>query len=167
MKPWTDISGWLSDEEGEALQRLATDAKVLEIGSYMGRSTCCMAATAKSITAVDHHQGDQHIGLTDTLSGFLANVEECCKPDKVHLILKRAEDIDWSYMPSDFDVVFIDAAHDTESVERHTRIALQAVRSGGVIVWHDWGWETVRKGIWACGLEPNVTLTNMAWMIMP
>lgn len=85
----------------------------------------------------------------------------------VRLIMKPAEEVDWRGMIRSFDLVFIDAAHDTESVERHTRIALQAVRPGGVIAWHDWHWESVREGIWACGLEPHRALTNMAWMIVP
>lgn len=35
------------------------------------------------------------------------------------------------------DVVFIDADHSREGVENDTRLALLAVRTGGMIIWHD------------------------------
>lgn len=35
------------------------------------------------------------------------------------------------------DVVFIDADHSREGVENDTRLALLAVRTGGLIIWHD------------------------------
>lgn len=37
-----------------------------------------------------------------------------------------------------FDVVFVDGAHDKESVREDTRRALAAVVPGGLVVFHDW-----------------------------
>ena len=37
------VRGWLTQAEGDKLARLAEGKKVLEIGSYCGRSTIAMA----------------------------------------------------------------------------------------------------------------------------
>ena len=167
MKTWQDVPGWLTDNEGTTLQRLATGARVLEIGAYMGRSTCAMGKTAESVTSVDHHKGDAHTGPVDTFRDFLANLEACGVVDKVNPIVAAIDEVNWSFTAGKFDLVFVDGAHDPVSVERDTRIAMLAVRPGGVIAWHDWNWETVRQGVWACGLTPFTLADNLVWLVMP
>jgi hypothetical protein len=62
IKDWkfpTDVRGWLTPKEGETLAQLAEGKLVLEIGSYHGLSTICMAQTAKMVHAIDWCRGER------------------------------------------------------------------------------------------------------------
>ena len=46
------------------------------------------------------------------------------------------------------DVVFIDACHEYRYVKNDTEIALKLLRSGGVVIWHDYGvWVGVTRAL--------------------
>lgn len=51
------VVGWLTEEEGIELARLAEGKICLEIGSYCGRSTICLAQKARSVGALDTFDG--------------------------------------------------------------------------------------------------------------
>jgi predicted O-methyltransferase YrrM len=159
---WLQLPGWLTTAEGLALQRLAANKTVLELGSYLGRSTVCMADVANHVTAVDWHHGDADTGPADTLAEFLANLHVCGVAGKVLPIPRAIEDA--SIGLASYDLVFVDAAHDAESVERHTRIALHALRAGGIIAWHDAHYDSVQQAIRACGLAPTEMVDSLAWV---
>src|SRR5262245_50782959 len=72
---WQDIDGWLFDLEATVLQTFAAGKDVLELGSYKGKSTVCMAQTARLVVSVDPHQGDRGLGPADTFAEFRANIE--------------------------------------------------------------------------------------------
>ena len=66
----TDLScvkGFLSEEEGEKLYRLALESSkkgpILELGSYCGKSTIYIGSAVKDnnslLYAVDHHRGSE------------------------------------------------------------------------------------------------------------
>lgn len=164
MTLWTDVPGWLTEAEGATLQRFASGGVVLELGAYLGRSTCCLAAVAERVVSVDWHQGDAETGPASTLPGFLSHVEACDATHRVTPIVSRIEDADHSIPDQSFDVVFIDSQHDTASVERDTRLAVRAVKPGGTILWHDWSYPSVRAGIERVGLMVDGTLPNLAWL---
>lgn len=62
LTAYQSIQGWCDDIEAEALQELARDKLVLEIGSWNGRSAIAMAATAERVIAIDHFYGDDFAG---------------------------------------------------------------------------------------------------------
>jgi len=171
---WTDIDGWLTLEEGRALQMLASGRYVIEFGSYKGRSTCCLAETARSVLSIDHHQGDRGTSIGDTWEEFTRNLDACgieTRPlvdavygKRVSAWRRSIESASGVLFPRSAGMLFIDAAHDAESVERHTRIATNVVILGGTIAWHDWDLVEVRIGVKACGLEPTGFAGTLAWM---
>lgn len=171
---WTDVDGWLTAEEGRALQMLALGRYVIEFGSYKGRSTCCLAETARAVLSIDHHQGDPGTRIGDTWDEFCRNLTACgietpelgcaVQGHKVSAWKGSIEEASPVLFPNSADMVFVDSAHDSESVERHTRIAQRVVRSGGIIAWHDWDLIEVRIGVKACGLEPTGFAGTLAWM---
>ena len=86
-----EIPGWLSKEEGYLLYRLASelsDLDAVEIGSYQGRSTVCIAAGLRSskLIAIDPHTGDiteADMGLViNTLPDLLRNLDSSLLRDK-------------------------------------------------------------------------------------
>lgn len=166
---WTDIRGWLTIEEGMALQALARDKEVLEFGSFCGRSTVCMATVARKVTAVDHHLGDENVGDENTLDEFLSNLQYYGVETKVCPIIlpiSLAGEL-LKNTKQTFDMVFVDSAHDRASVKRDTQLALSLVRPGGAIAWHDWIEAGIPLGVRACGLEPNYFTGSLAWLHLP
>ena len=80
-----DVPGWLTDEEGEALYNLARactgEGVIVEIGSWMGKSTICLgrgslAGSSVPIYAIDPH-ADHRFG------DFKANVDRAGITDLV------------------------------------------------------------------------------------
>jgi predicted O-methyltransferase YrrM len=128
-----DIEGWLLPEEGEALAELARGKRVLEIGSYCGLSTVCMARTADHVTAVDYFDGRGTPNPQNTLDAFKANLDRYGVQDKVEVCHPDGE----PPLPY-YDLVFIDGAHDYESVRADIYKALDALKPGGLIAFHDY-----------------------------
>jgi SAM-dependent methyltransferase len=128
-----DIPGWLLDEEGQQLAELARGKRVLEIGSYCGLSTVLMARTAVHVTAVDYFDGRGTPEPRDTRADFDANIArfglthkvEACHPDEV-------------YPLTQYDLVYIDGAHDRDSVARDIQRAVDVLADDGLLVFHDY-----------------------------
>lgn len=134
------VSGWLRHEEGEALAELARGKRVLEVGSYCGLSTVCMARTAASVVSVDPHDGRGTAAPADTLAALHSNLARYGVSGRVRCLvgtLETTAPVAESLGP--FDLVFIDGAHDRESVESDIARARELLAPGGVIALHDYG----------------------------
>ena len=145
---WTDIDGWLTKQQGEFLQTVVKGKTVLEIGSGFGRSTVCMAQVAKQVTTIDHHRGG-------TLPAFTANLQAFDVVSRVEPIVADIREIRDEIVKRRFHVVFVDGEHDAESVQHDTQAALECLLPGGVIVWHDYNYESVKEGIVATGIPAD------------
>ena len=132
-----DVPSSVTWEECRCLADLAEGRKVLEIGSWMGRSTIALASKAKSVVTVDWHEGDFYAGKEDTLPELKKNLHRY-GVNNVEVIVARIEDVAVD-LDTDFDLVFVDADHSEESAMAHYLIALYHVREGGLIVFHDYG----------------------------
>lgn len=129
-----DVEGWLSFHEGEALAELARGKRVLEIGSYCGRSTICMAQTADYVTAIDPHDGSGTPRPQNTLQTMKKNLARY-KIDNV--AIEHPNNFDpYEYIP--FDFAFIDGAHDCESVTSDVAKVLNCLKPDGLIGFHDY-----------------------------
>jgi len=150
MFPW-DVEGWLTDIEGVALARLAKGKCVLEVGSYCGKSTICMAQTAESVTVFDPFDGRATADSRDTLNDFNRNLRNYGVADKVTIA-------DWPNWPNEtFDMVFIDGAHDYESVATDIDNARNVLAPSGLLVFHDY--RTIpgeHDGRWDAGVTQAV-----------
>lgn len=130
-------AGWLTEPEGRELARIAEDKAVLEIGSYCGRSTICLARTAKCVTAVDTFDGRGTACDGDTLGTFTANLALYGVADKVNAIRGESATV-LPDLPPVYDVVFIDGGHDLPTVTRDAELALGRLKPGGVLAFHDY-----------------------------
>lgn len=129
-----DIHGWLTPDEGKKLAELATDKNVLEIGSYCGLSTVCMARTANHIDAIDYHDGRGTPEPRNTLDEFLDNLERYEVSDKV-----TAYHPDHAPVHTTYDLILIDGAHDRDSVQADLDNYLAQLSENGLLVFHDYG----------------------------
>jgi SAM-dependent methyltransferase len=128
-----DIPGWLHEDEGKALAELCSGKRVLEIGSYCGLSTVCIGRTAESVTCVDYFDGRGTVAKADTRPDFERNIERYGIADKVTVCHPDAE------IPlPEYDVAFIDGAHDRDSVDADIAKALAVLKPGGLLLFHDY-----------------------------
>ncbi len=68
--------------------------------------------------------------------------------NKIHRLFGDSALFDFSPYKNSCSLVFIDGSHAYEHVKSDTYAAMDMIRSGGVIVWHDYGiWEEVTKAL--------------------
>ena len=148
-------SGWLTDDEASALAELSQDKVVLELGAWKGRSTTAIASTAKHVVSVDWHHGDPDSGAGDTLTEYMTNVRAL---PNVTIIIGRFETVLPLLAPV-FDLVFVDGAHDYQSVLRDARLAVSV---GSMVAFHDHNQPPVAQAVSAAGLAPVRVTDSLA-----
>lgn len=125
------------------------NAKFVEVGSWKGRSAVFMAVeilnSNKNIEfyCVDTWKGSsEHIGM-DVLNNdnlykeFLKNIEPVSHIIKP--IRMTSEEASSAFENKSLDFVFIDAAHDYNSVTNDINCWYPKVKNGGIIAGHDYG----------------------------
>lgn len=155
-----DVPGWLRVEEGKALHELARGKRVLEVGSYVGLSTICLARTAEHVVSVDTHDGRGTEVPDNTLPKLEANLRRYGVADRVETLVGTLEDsVEFLRASGDapFDLIFIDGSHDRESVESDIRHALPLLAPGGLLAFHDY----------RSPIDPGVTAAVDALLIEP
>lgn len=156
-----DVPGWLSEAEGRELARLAEGKDVLEVGSYCGRSTVCMARTARSVTAVDPFDGRATPRPGPTRGAFESNLSRYGVRGKVTVHAGTLAECAGSLAAGSFDLAFIDADHGYESVRFDAGCAARLVRPGGLVAFHDY---RTRPGEYDGGWDPGVTRAVDEWV---
>jgi len=144
------IPGWLLRVEAEWLYDAAAGMKsILEIGSWMGRSTYVLCSACKGIVvAVDHFLGSpEHQDLIragqNPLVNFLANVGHF----ENLIALKIPSEIAAAIvcMPRSFDMVFIDGAHEYEDVIAD--LNLWGMRAQTLLCGHDGNYKSIERAL--------------------
>lgn len=151
------VGGWLHPAEGYALMNLAAhgagSGEIVEIGSFLGRSTCWLAYGSKTagrekVTAVDHfkgspeHQpGKRHqckalIKEGTTYNRFLKNIRSMDVEDHVRPVIADSVEAagDWT---GPIRLLFIDGNHSYEGSQRDFEAWSGFLISGGYAGFHD------------------------------
>jgi len=152
--------GFMPDDEGHALyvaaRDVAVDGPLLEVGSYLGKSTLYLAAAARErtgfVVTVDHHRGSEEhqpgweyhdpslvdgaTGRIDTLPGFRRTIAAAGVEDVVVAVLARAETLAGLWTRP-LALVFLDGSHTDESAQRDYACWAPHVTAGGVLAIHD------------------------------
>jgi predicted O-methyltransferase YrrM len=145
------ISGWLTDEQARILyQRAAAlppGARIVEIGSYHGRSTIifALAAPDAEIVAIDPFAAGQiatrgrlresDVGQSD-LERFESNLERAGVRERVRLVRAFSSDA-LASVDGGIDLLYVDGAHDLRSALSDIRGWGARVRDGGTMLVHD------------------------------
>ncbi|MBM3230726.1 class I SAM-dependent methyltransferase [Candidatus Peregrinibacteria bacterium] len=139
------MDGWLSDREADLLFRLSSECTgkgaIVEIGSWKGKSTTCLALGSRKgagthITAIDPHTGSSEHGKVDTYAEFLKNIERNGVADMVEPVRARSQDIGKTWQKP-VELLWIDGAHEYEFVLEDLRVWQQHLIEGGVVAFHD------------------------------
>ena len=134
---------YMNPNELEALCELLRSVNpkiVVEFGINTGRTAKAILREVEGI--------EKYIGV-DVLPGYVTDKKVqrkevpshagvCVKGDKrVELIVTKRGSLGLKTIPY-CDAVFIDGDHGRKGVENDSRLAYDAVRSGGIVVWHDY-----------------------------
>jgi predicted O-methyltransferase YrrM len=157
-------TGFLSAGEGRVLREAATRAAssglgpLLEIGSYLGRSTLFLAAgiveagASTVLYSLDHHHGseemqagwpdhdpslvDETSGKMDSLMRWRRRIEDCGADDVVIGVVGRSE-IVASNWTTPLSFVFIDGGHGVDVEWADYRGWSAKIAPGGLLAIHD------------------------------
>ena len=133
------------------VSRFPDDSHFVEVGTWKGMSAAYMAVeiinSGKNIKFdcvdnweyVENLQADIPKELyNDLYDTFLKNIAP------VKHVINAIKEISWEgakhYKDESLDFVFIDAAHDYESVKKDINAWYPKVKKGGVIAGHDYDW---------------------------
>ena len=139
-----DIPTWTWSIELRALHDLAAaappNATAVEIGSYLGASTCYLAAGLARhggrIICVDTWNNEtMPEGERDTFAEFTRNTRAVA--NRVTVVRKRTEMLGDSDIPTPIHLAFIDGDHGYEAVRRDFEIVAGRLAPTGVIAFHD------------------------------
>lgn len=156
------IPGFLFNIEGYLLLLLARhgpqEGEVVEIGSFMGRSTCWLAtglalAGRGKVTAIDtfqgspEHQADPHLKKVleegKLFDGFTAVIEQHGLAGQVRPLVGDSHQVAQTW-DKPVRLLFIDGDHSYEGVSRDFADWEKHVIPGGVVCFHDVGvWDGV------------------------
>ena len=151
------LVGWLDREEIRTLYDLGLEAidPIVEIGSFMGRSTTVLGWAARlgnrvEVHAIDPHEGGNELkwivsGSVGTWPTYYNNMQRVGIFD--HVVSHRATSLSAVELFEDNSVglVFIDGNH----AEADQDFALwdPKLRSGGIMVFHDSSWPVVKATV--------------------
>jgi predicted O-methyltransferase YrrM len=128
---------------------------ILEFGTFTGRTTYNLALnTPGKIYTVDI---GRNVDATANVSGTdypayipgEAFLQDPAMRERIELILGDSREINFSSLYGTLGMVIVDGGHSYEVAKSDTENALRLVRSGGIIVWDDYGdfWPGVKRAV--------------------
>ena len=140
----SEIDGWLLNEEVEFLKEFCKDKDVLEVGSYMGKSTICIASTANSVIAIDTfralNDGQKQSNSLTTIVPFLENISEF---NNIITIIGKSAEISNHIKDDSKDIIFIDGSHTYKDVKDDIKAWKPKLKKGGYMLFHDYSYDSI------------------------
>jgi hypothetical protein len=149
------VDGWLYEDEGRALYRLARNCTgaglIVEVGSWKGKSTIYLAGGSRDglgglVYAIDHHIGsEEHQNRVEvkqsfgTLPIFHRNIFAAGMEAYVIPMAFKSVDAAQLLAGKPIEVLFLDAAHDYQSAADDLMAWGPMVIPGGWLAAHDYG----------------------------
>jgi hypothetical protein len=146
------VDGWMTDEQARRLFDAAASTRpgdrIVEIGSFRGRSTIVLASAAPEgveVVAIDPHAGNDRgpeeiegfaAEAADDHQVFLANLAAAGVTDRVRH-LRTFSDTAHRDVPGEVSVLYVDGAHRFAPARADIRTWGTRVRDGGTMLIHD------------------------------
>ncbi len=154
------ISGWLNRKEAELLFELASTVPpgqdIVEVGSYLGRSTAFLAqgASAAGVTvhAVDPFDGGQLQLVSreenfDTSKQFWRNMREIGVAERVEAHVTTSTSAAASYVGRPVGLLFVDGNHSEKAVYADGSGWAPHLAPRCLLAFDDIGWQGVTRGL--------------------
>jgi MMP 1-O-methyltransferase len=136
-----DIPGWLTDEEGAALYELARSCRgegvIVEIGSWKGKSTICLALGSEAGASVPLYAVDPHAEYR--FGDFKANVERAGIAELVRPVASLSQTAADEF-DEPIELLFVDGSHEYDLVLEDFEKWVPKVVEGGWVAFHDTTW---------------------------
>jgi predicted O-methyltransferase YrrM len=149
-----DVEGWLTEAQARRLfaaaAAVAPGGRVVEIGSFRGRSAIVLASAGADVVCVDPHAGSDRgpreiaadAGRGDAdLEAFRANLARAGVAARVRHV-RAFSDAALGEVPGPVDVLFVDGAHRFVPARADIRRWGDRVRPGGRMLVHD-AWSSI------------------------
>jgi len=146
------VEGWLSDDQAERLftraRTVGQGGRIVEIGSFRGRSTIVLAGAAQDdveVVAIDPHAGNDRgpqeiegysAEAQEDNRAFHANLERASVADRVRHVRRPSQDA-FDAVEGDVDLLYVDGAHRFEPASQDIAGWGARVRPGGTLLIHD------------------------------
>jgi len=143
------VPGFLRQDEAELLYQLAKRCSgqgvIVEVGSWKGKSTICLALGSKAnrkikVYAVDPHIGSaEHqrcLGKVDTFQEFKKNIKKADLSFLVRPIVTTSKKAGRKFKQP-VELIFIDGSHDYQAVKEDFQSWFPKLINGGIIAFHD------------------------------
>ena len=172
-----DTEGWLTELEASYLAKVASNSRVaIEVGSWMGRSTCAIAANIEDyVWAVDTWQGSpEHSSmLADKPPGWLYErfLENTKGLPVIPLMMPSVEAAAMlGAIGVGADMIFIDANHAYEYVKADIKAWMPMLADGGTLCGHDYDplyWEGIVRAVNECVPAFRIVPGTTIWTTEP
>ena len=152
MEQAADVDGWMTADQGRRLfaaaARCRPGGRIVEIGSFRGRSTIILAAAAPDgveLIAIDPHAGNDRgpeeiSGFADAAAtdreAFRANLERAGVAERVRHVAAFSTDAHGE-VDDPIDVLYIDGAHRYGPARNDIHEWGARVMDGGTLLIHD------------------------------
>ena len=151
------------------------NARAVEIGSYLGASTCYIVAGLAErkghLFCVDTwHNETMPEGTQDTFGKFQDNLAPVI--NLITVVRKRSDELSGSDIPTGLDFAFIDGDHDYKAVRQDFDQLAGRISAQGTIAFHDCWWfsgvsrvvgEALSSGRWVMAGR----VENLCWIQRP
>ena len=158
----TTVDGWLHPKEARLLFRLASQCKgqgaIVEIGSWKGKSTICLARGSITggkapIHAIDPHTGSpehsREFGVVWTFDEFRRNIDRAGVTEMVTPHVDYSDAVARTF-DEPVELIFIDGLHEYEGVKIDFDSWFNKVIDHGTMAFHD---STCWPGVLRCVSE--------------
>ena len=157
------INGWLNDEVVELLYLKSSSLKghgaIVEIGSWEGRSTTCLAhgllsnasyqdkKDLRRVFAIDPHLGSKEHAPCNTFAAFQKNMAKQNLDQIVEPLVMTSEEASKNFS-TPVELLWIDGSHEYKDVKKDFDLWFPKLVPGGWILFHDSKWPGVRQVLW-------------------
>jgi glycosyltransferase involved in cell wall biosynthesis len=164
IKVSTDVDGWCDyrDFYSYVAQTIPEGAEIVEIGSWQGQSIVHLCqrlqdlGKAATVNCVDTWKGEQnqpsHLQVVDKHGGsilgkFTENIEAAKVAGMIKVTVGDSAESASQFEDGSMDFIFIDAAHDYDSVVKDLAAWWPKLKEGGIFAGHDYPWHEVEKAV--------------------
>ena len=166
------IEGFLSDAEAQHLYLLAKKcgSTIVEIGSWKGKSTVCLALGSKAGSKGNVFAIDPHSGVADSCATvyhpentepiFRENIKRAGVDDIVTPLVMKSEEAAKGWTEP-ISLLWIDGAHDYENAKKDFLLWESHLKEEGIIAFHDalyalgYNYPGVRKAMYKYIFQSN------------
>lgn len=154
---YQDIEGWFNFQDiyDEAVRTFPSGSIFVEIGTYLGRSAAYMGQAIKDsgkdilFYTIDTFAPDPALPdkPIDARQRFQRSINDLRLNDYVFSLEGKAVGVKHRFGPRQINFLFIDGAHDYETVKAEIETYLPKMNPNGTIAGHDYDYHEVKRAV--------------------